>query len=103
MTAGKIFRKEKYDVSYPTIDKMRESREEKKMKPSKLNLIQKSLGRILFLFKKSLWVKVTLQESVLLEIYRGKESKYCGERVQRIHKRTESLVPEEIVLHNHRN
>ena len=30
MTAGKIFRKEKYDVSYTTIDKMRESREKKK-------------------------------------------------------------------------
>ena len=78
MTAGKIFRKDKYDVSYPTVDKMREGGKRKKMKPSKLNLIQKSLGRILFLYKKSVWVKVTLQESVLLEIYRGKESNIVG-------------------------
>ena len=30
MTAGKIFRKEKYDVSYPTVDKMREGGKRKK-------------------------------------------------------------------------
>lgn len=50
-----------------------------------------------------MWERVTLEESVLLEGYRGKESKYSGEGVQRIYKRTESLFPEEIVLYNHRD
>ena len=74
MTAGKIFRKEKYDVSYPTVDKMREGGKRKTMKPSKLNLIQKSLGRILFLYKKSVRVKVTLQESVCLKFIAEKKA-----------------------------
>lgn len=76
MTAGKIFRKEKYDVSYPTVDKMREGGKEKNEALKAKSDQEKSLGRIVFSYKKSMWVKVTLQESVLLEIYREKKE-YC--------------------------
>ena len=44
MTAGKIFRKEKYDVSYPTVDKMRERREKKKNEALKAKSDQEITG-----------------------------------------------------------
>ena len=44
MTAGKIFRKEKYDVSYPTVDKMRERRGKKKNEALKAKSDQEITG-----------------------------------------------------------